>query len=109
MNMSYCSAAGIYVLSESDAFGDLHFSLLECLFFATLASDVDPVATLAILGSKEVNADPTLYSIVFGESVINDAVCIVLFDVLANMGENSLDSKGIHVIEWLNAAHCLIW
>ena len=40
---------------------------------------MDPVATLSILGSKEINADPMLYSIVFGESVLNDAVSIVLF------------------------------
>jgi len=29
---------------------------------------------LAILGSKEVGADPLLYSLVFGESVLNDAI-----------------------------------
>jgi hypothetical protein len=31
-------------------------------------SAVDTVATLAILGSKDVNVDPMLFSIVFGES-----------------------------------------
>lgn len=57
-----------------------HFSLLHALIFGALISAVDPVATLAILGSKDVNADKVLYSLVFGESVLNDAVCIALFD-----------------------------
>jgi len=47
--------------------------------FGSLISATDPVATLAILGSAEVNADPLLYAIVFGESVLNDAVAIVLY------------------------------
>jgi sodium/hydrogen exchanger 8 len=47
--------------------------------FASLLSAVDPVATLAILGDENINADPLLYSLVFGESVLNDAVSIVLF------------------------------
>ncbi len=38
------------------------------------------VATLAILGSPSVGADPLLYSLVFGESVLNDAIAIVLFN-----------------------------
>lgn len=38
------------------------------------------MATLSILGNPELNLDPLLYSIVFGESVLNDAVAIVLFN-----------------------------
>lgn len=34
------------------------------------------------MGSPELNCDPLLYSLVFGESVLNDAVAIVLFRVL---------------------------
>eukprot|EP00474_Spongospora_subterranea_P003990 CRZ04448.1 hypothetical protein [Spongospora subterranea] len=52
---------------------------LECLTFAALISAVDPVATLSILGSRDINADPLLYNLVFGETVLNDAVSIVLF------------------------------
>eukprot|EP00943_MAST-04B_sp_MAST-4B-sp1_P000905 g905.t1 len=52
---------------------------LEALLFGALISAVDPVATLAIMGAKEINCDPLLYSLVFGESVLNDAVAIVLF------------------------------
>mmetsp|Transcript_32830 Transcript_32830/g.42165 ORF Transcript_32830/g.42165 Transcript_32830/m.42165 type:complete len:543 (-) Transcript_32830:373-2001(-) len=52
---------------------------LEALIFGALISAVDPVATLSIMGSPEINCDPLLYSLVFGESVLNDAVAIVLF------------------------------
>jgi sodium/hydrogen exchanger 8 len=37
------------------------------------------VATLSIMGSPELQCDNLLYSLVFGESVLNDAVAIVLF------------------------------
>ena len=37
---------------------------------------MDPVATLAIFSAIDVH--PTLYMLVFGESVLNDAVSIVM-------------------------------
>lgn len=51
----------------------------EALLFGSLLSATDPVATLAVLGQLKV--EPQLYSIIFGESVLNDAVAIVLFQV----------------------------
>ena len=51
--------------------------LLDSLQFAALISAVDPVATLAIFHALHV--DPMLYMLVFGESVLNDAVSIVIF------------------------------
>ena len=52
---------------------------MEALIFGALISSVDPVATLSIMGNEELNVDPLLYSLVFGESVLNDAVAISLF------------------------------
>lgn len=52
---------------------------MEALLFGALISAVDPVATLSILGNSELQCDPLLYSLVFGESVLNDAVAIGLF------------------------------
>ena len=52
---------------------------MEALLFGALISAVDPVATLSIMGSPELQCDTLLYSLVFGESVLNDAVAIVLF------------------------------
>ena len=64
-------------------------SPLEGLLFGALISAVDPVATLSILGAPELNLDPLLYSLVFGESVLNDAVAIVLFNTFLEVGSNS--------------------
>jgi len=60
------------------------WEIYECLMFGSLISAVDPVATLAVMSSvfqveKRVKP-PTLYSLVFGESILNDAVAIVLFE-----------------------------
>eukprot|EP01028_Stygiella_incarcerata_P013430 TRINITY_DN82303_c0_g1_i1.p1 TRINITY_DN82303_c0_g1~~TRINITY_DN82303_c0_g1_i1.p1 ORF type:complete len:659 (+),score=180.15 TRINITY_DN82303_c0_g1_i1:97-1977(+) len=50
---------------------------VDYMLFSALISAIDPVATLAIFCSQNVN--PTLHMLVFGESVVNDAVAIVLF------------------------------
>lgn len=52
---------------------------MEALIFGSLISAVDPVATLSILGNEDLHVDPLLYSLVFGESVLNDAIAISLF------------------------------
>ena len=52
---------------------------MEALLFGALISAVDPVATLSIMGSPELQCNQLLYSLVFGESVLNDAIAIVLF------------------------------
>lgn len=52
---------------------------MEALLFGALISAVDPVATLSIMGSEDLQCDPLLYSLVFGESVLNDAIAIALF------------------------------
>jgi len=49
------------------------------MLFGSLISSTDPVATLAIL--KSVGAPPLLYDLVFGESALNDALSIVLFNI----------------------------
>ena len=58
---------------------------MESCAFAALIVAVDPVATLAIFSST--GADPKLNSLVFGESVLNDAVAIVLFKTVVQLGE----------------------
>ncbi|KAM4771139.1 sodium/hydrogen exchanger 9 [Rhinophrynus dorsalis] len=54
--------------------GDFHFT--DCLFFGSLLSATDPVTVLAIF--HELHVDTDLYTLLFGESVLNDAVAIVL-------------------------------
>uniref|UniRef100_A0A7S3DDV6 Sodium/hydrogen exchanger 8 n=2 Tax=Palpitomonas bilix TaxID=652834 RepID=A0A7S3DDV6_9EUKA len=57
--------------------------LLDSFIFGALISAVDPVATLAIFNSLPIDED--LYSLVFGESVLNDAVAVVLFRTLQSL------------------------
>ncbi|KAM6064659.1 sodium/hydrogen exchanger 9 [Theristicus caerulescens] len=54
--------------------GEFHFT--DCLFFGSLMSATDPVTVLAIF--HELHVDTDLYTLLFGESVLNDAVAIVL-------------------------------
>ena len=51
------------------------FTLQEALIFGSLISATDPVTVLAIFGSQR--ADRDLNALVFGESVLNDAVAIL--------------------------------
>lgn len=53
----------------------------ELLTFGALISATDPVSTLAVFQAKRV--DPHLFYLVFGESVLNDAVGLVLFDAFS--------------------------
>ncbi|GJQ11243.1 hypothetical protein GpartN1_g3034.t1 [Galdieria partita] len=55
----------------------------EALSFGALISAVDPVATIAVFNALRVNK--TLHFLVFGESVLNDAVAIVLYHVFSSM------------------------
>jgi NhaP-type Na+/H+ or K+/H+ antiporter len=58
-------------------------SLEECLMFGAVLSATDTVATIAAL--REIHVDPRLHSLVFGESLLNDAVSIALVSVLSRM------------------------
>lgn len=53
--------------------------------FGSLISAVDPVATLGAFAS--VGVDPRVYSMIYGESVLNDAVAIVFFVVFKQVSE----------------------
>lgn len=80
----------------------LELTLLECLIFGTTLSATDPVTILAIF--KQYKVDPKLYTVIFGESLLNDAVSIVMYEyviclclvavILTNLKGPSLNFTG---------------
>ncbi|THH19177.1 hypothetical protein EW146_g1956 [Bondarzewia mesenterica] len=81
---TFISAVGVGVLVYIYSFlglESLDVSLLECLIFGTTLSATDPVTILAIFNQYKV--DPKLYTVIFGESLLNDAVSIVMYETLS--------------------------
>ncbi|XP_036433763.1 LOW QUALITY PROTEIN: Na(+)/H(+) exchanger beta-like [Colossoma macropomum] len=76
---------GVCVVEGSELAG---VGLLACLLFGSIASAVDPVAVLAVF--EEIHIHELLHILVFGESLLNDAVTVVLyhlFEEFATLGE----------------------
>ncbi|KNC87533.1 hypothetical protein SARC_00357 [Sphaeroforma arctica JP610] len=74
------------------------WTLLQSLVFGTLISSTDPVATLAIFSTLPVR--PSLYGLVFGESVMNDAVSLVLYSVLTSFDEETFTFAVAPTVAW---------
>jgi len=67
----------LYGIVQLGLSGGFEPTLAELLTFGALISSTDPVSTLAVFQVKRV--DPRLFYLCFGESVLNDALAIVLF------------------------------
>jgi NhaP-type Na+/H+ or K+/H+ antiporter len=76
---------------------DSGLSLGHCLLFAALISPTDPVATLSTL--REVRAPPVLRHCIFGEATLNDALSIVIFNVVRKHF-HSMGSDGFGQTAW---------
>lgn len=89
------SAVIITVLAWSAGAVGLCYELtfIQAGLFGSLISATDPVTTLAILGN--VNADQNLYYLIFGESVLNDAVAIVMYETLKGFQHQSFSAKEV--------------
>ncbi|CAM9417237.1 unnamed protein product, partial [Ectocarpus fasciculatus] len=70
------------------------YTAIEYLTFGSLISATDPVSTLAVFSELQVH--PTLFYLVFGESVLNDAVSITLFKTMSKyIGEEITYEDGL--------------
>lgn len=63
--------------NKDETFQKFGARVIPSLLFGALISATDPVTVLAVFHDLRVDYD--LYSLVFGESVLNDAVAIVLY------------------------------
>ncbi|KAL4712040.1 hypothetical protein ACJJTC_003707 [Scirpophaga incertulas] len=82
--------ASLWACGQTGMFG-CNTPLLDMLLFGALISAVDPVAVLAVF--EEIHVDEILYIVVFGESLLNDAVTVVLyhmFEAYTEMGPSRL-------------------
>ncbi|KAA8910100.1 Sodium/hydrogen exchanger family-domain-containing protein [Sphaerosporella brunnea] len=67
----------IYIWSLTP-FEALNITFVEAISVGATLSATDPVTILAIFNAYKV--DPKLYTVIFGESILNDAVAIVMFE-----------------------------
>ncbi|KAH1174984.1 hypothetical protein KIL84_021398 [Mauremys mutica] len=76
----------MYAVCQISGTGLNDIGLLANLLFGSIISAVDPVAVLAVF--EEIHINELLHILVFGESLLNDAVTVVLyhlFEEFANL------------------------
>ncbi len=66
----------------------LNVSFVEAMSVGATLSATDPVTILAIFNTYKV--DPKLYTVIFGEAILNDAIAIVLFETAQKYKENTV-------------------
>ncbi|XP_043689569.1 sodium/hydrogen exchanger 6-like [Telopea speciosissima] len=74
---------GILVYLGGVMFLMYRLPFVECLMFGALISATDPVTVLSIF--QELGTDMNLYALVFGESVLNDAMAISLYRTMSSV------------------------
>jgi sodium/hydrogen exchanger 3 len=90
---AFCIGYGLYLVNYLGLMGELpeEMSTITSLKFAALISAVDPVAVLAIF--QDIGVNISLYFMVFGESLLNDGVSIVLYNSMGSLGEIAASSE----------------
>jgi sodium/hydrogen exchanger 8 len=97
------SFLGTFIAMFSSSFmfwlaGKMHiakpFNWQEAFAFGALISATDPVSVLACF--KEMDADVDLYAVMFGESIFNDAIAIVMYNIVMTFGDGG-KSVGVDI------------
>uniref|UniRef100_A0A8C9MHP3 Sodium/hydrogen exchanger n=1 Tax=Serinus canaria TaxID=9135 RepID=A0A8C9MHP3_SERCA len=76
---SFGIGLSLYGVCQIEAFGLSDLSLLQNLLFGSMISAVDPVAALVVFEEASVNEQ--LYMMIFGESLLNDGITVVLYNI----------------------------
>ncbi|KAE8625504.1 hypothetical protein XENTR_v10006289 [Xenopus tropicalis] len=69
----------LYGICQIEAFKLTDVTLLQNLMYGSLISAVDPVAVLTVF--EEISVNEQLYMIIFGESLLNDGLTVVLYNI----------------------------
>ncbi|XP_031624309.1 sodium/hydrogen exchanger 3 isoform X4 [Contarinia nasturtii] len=84
--------SSLYACNLINLFGK-QIPVLDIFLFSSLIAAVDPVAVLAVF--EEIHVNEILYIVVFGESLLNDAVTVVLYHMCETYREKGIDRIGI--------------
>ncbi|KAL8162539.1 hypothetical protein V2J09_014028 [Rumex salicifolius] len=91
---TFLIAAGSWWLFPKIGFHGL--TTRDYLAIGTIFSSTDTVCTLQVLHQDDT---PLLYSLVFGEGVVNDATSVVLFNAIQKLNVSKPDGRdGLHLV-----------
>jgi len=96
-----CVTVGAIVFPLTVIFHDSlgkFLSIYDCMRFGALISSTNPMAVLALM--RDFQTDPDLYSLLFGESLLNNAVSIVLYTSIVGMGAQSKLTLGTAMLNF---------
>ncbi|KAL3812790.1 hypothetical protein ACJIZ3_014058 [Penstemon smallii] len=71
---------------------DVGLAIADYLAIGAIFAATDSVCTLQVLNQDET---PLLYSLVFGEGVVNDATSVVLFNAVQNFDLSRFSTRGV--------------
>jgi NhaP-type Na+/H+ or K+/H+ antiporter len=78
-------------LIKNNNYGDevIELELIESFLLASLLCSSDVIAAISIVKYEE---QPKLFSIIFGEGIVNDAVALILFKTVSDL-KDSIDNN----------------
>ena len=82
-----CFVVGVILYAFMWMMPSAGFSFSDCLYFGAITAATDPVSVLGIF--HELHVDVNLYALVFGESILNDAVAITVAGAIDTFEQHS--------------------